>query len=354
MAYTTIDDPSAYFQTLLYTGDGNDDRNLVNTGNSDLQPDWIWIKDRDNVRSHEIYDSSRGATKRIQSDNTGAESTQANNLQAFQSDGFQTGSGPGTNASSQKYVAWQWKANGGTTASNTDGSITSTVQANTTAGFSIVSWQGNATNPSTIGHGLNQKPDVILLKNRDTSGTNWIMYHSANTSAPETDYLILDSTNATTDSANVWSDTSPTSSVFTVGSAGSVNNNGDNFITYCFAEKQGYSKFGSYTGNGNADGAFVYTGFKPAWIMIKKTNNTSQWVLHDTTRQEFNMQTRFLQANQSAAEGTSSAADLDILSNGFKLRSSDDAQNGNGDTYIYMCFASSPLVGSDGTPTTAR
>ena len=356
MAYTTIDDPSAYFQTVLYTGTGSSTQNVVNGGNSDLQPDWVWVKNRTDARWHRLVDSSRGASKNLYSNETDAEGTEAS-VTAFNSDGFSLGTDTGSdgwNENGDAHVAWQWKANGGTTSSNTDGSITSTVQANTTAGFSIVSWQGNATNPSTIGHGLNQKPDVILLKNRDTSGTNWIMYHSANTSAPETDYLILDSTNATADSANVWSDTSPTSSVFTVGSAGSVNNNGDNFITYCFAEKQGYSKFGSYTGNGNADGAFVYTGFKPAWIMIKKTNNTSQWVLHDTTRQEFNMQTRFLQANQSAAEGTSSAADLDILSNGFKLRSSDDAQNGNGDTYIYMAFAESPFVSSEGVSTTAR
>ena len=354
MAYTTIDDPSAYFQTLLYTGDGNDDRNLVNTGNSDLQPDWIWIKDRDNVRSHEIYDSSRGATKRIQSDNTGAESTQANNLQAFQSDGFQTGSGPGTNASSQKYVAWQWKSQGGSTVSNSDGSITSTVQANTTAGFSIVSWQGNATNPSTIGHGLNQKPDVILLKNRDTSGTNWIMYHSANTSAPETDYLILDSTNATADSANVWSDTEPTSSVFTVGSAGSVNNNGDDFITYCFHSVKGFSKMGSYTGNGNSDGPMVFCGFSPSWLMIKRTNDTGDWNIIDTTRDTINTGTNsYLYAHTTDAEQTGSAG-FDILSNGFKIRNTHSRANASGSNYIYMCFASSPLVGSDGTPTTAR
>lgn len=358
MAYTTIDDPSAYFQTLLYTGDGNDDRNLVNTGNSDLQPDWIWIKDRDNVRSHEIYDSSRGATKRIQSDNTGAESTQANNLQAFQSDGFQTGSGPGTNASSQKYVAWQWKSQGGSTVSNSDGSITSTVQANTTAGFSIVTYTGAASGSSsfTIGHGLGAVPNWIVIKNRSTV-TNWQVYHSGLTSGsdgPEHCGVRLNTTDAVNNSDTFWADTLPTSSVFTVRESDNVNKNGDSLVAYCFAEKQGFSSFGSFTGNGSADGPMVFCGLKPAWIMIKKTNNTSQWVIHDTTRQEFNMQTRFLQANQTAAESTSSAADLDILSNGFKLRSSDDAQNGNGDTYIYMCFASSPLVGSDGTPTTAR
>ena len=217
-----------------------------------------------------------------------------------------------------------------------------------------MSWTGNGTNPSTIGHGLNQTPDVILLKNRDTSATNWIMYHSANTSAPETDYLILDSTNATADSANVWSDTAPTSSVFTVGSAGSVNNNGDDFITYCFHSVKGFSKFGSYTGNGSTDGTFVYTGFKPAFVMLKSSSSGSVgWITHDNKRIGFNPNNYYVEPNNSNAE----SADTDkilLLSNGFKLTSTSASWNASGGTYIYMCFAENPLVSSAGVPCTAR
>ena len=358
MAYTTIDDPSAHFHTRLYSGNGQDVSaggnaitNNANAGN--FQPDWVWIKTRGASRNHNTYDSSRGVKKALEVNDTPAESTVAEGLQSFDTNGFTVGSDSNVNQSTT-IVAWQWKANGGTTSSNSGGDITSTVQANTTAGFSIVTWTGNATNPSTIGHGLNQKPDVILLKNRDSSGTNWIMYHSANTSAPETDYLILDSNNATTDSANVWSDTEPTSSVFTVGSAGSVNNNGDDFITYCFHSVQGYSKFGSYTGNGSTDGTFVYTGFKPAFVMIKRTDSTSSWSMRDTSRSPFNVVLNRVWADLSNAEGTSTTETIDILSNGFKARNNIAGINTSGGTYIYMAFAEHPFVSSKGVPVTAR
>jgi hypothetical protein len=353
MAYTTIDDPSAYFQTTLYTGDGSASQAQTNTGNSDLQPDWIWVKKRNNVRNTSNTDSSRGFNKRVETQTTSAETTTTTDVISAQSNGFTVGNNGSTGENGDTYVAWQWKANGGTTSSNTDGSITSTVQANTTAGFSIVTYDGTGSSGATFGHGLGTVPNFIIIKNR-SEVKDWAVYHSANTSAPETDALFLNLTDATIDNTGYWNDTAPTSSIITVGDNTKVNSSGEQHIAYCFKEIQGYSKFGSYTGNGNADGSFVYTGFKPAWIMIKKTNNTSQWVLHDTTRQEFNMQTRFLQANQTAAESTSSAADLDILSNGFKLRSTDDAQNGNGDTFIYMAFAEHPFVSSKGVPTTAR
>jgi hypothetical protein len=353
MAYTTIDDPSAYFQTALYTGNGTSTNAITNDGNSDLQPDWLWLKARSILADHIIFDSTRGTNKRISTNTTSVEETQAF-YSSFDTDGFTLGdSNANVNQNGTTYVNWQWKANGGTTASNTDGSITSTVQANTTAGFSIVTYDGTGSSGATFGHGLGTVPNFIIIKNR-SEVKDWAVYHSANTSAPETDALFLNLTDATIDNTGYWNDTAPTSSIITVGDNTKVNSSGEQHIAYCFKEIQGYSKFGSYTGNGNADGSFVYTGFKPAWIMIKKTNNTSQWVLHDTTRQEFNMQTRFLQANQTAAESTSSAADLDILSNGFKLRSTDDAQNGNGDTFIYMAFAEHPFVSSKGVPTTAR
>jgi hypothetical protein len=358
MAYTTIDDPSAYFHTQLYTGNGtaigSGGNVITNNANSgDFKPDWTWHKVRSTANDHQIYDSSRGVKIRLNTNATNSDFTLNEGLQSFDTNGFTVGSDNGVNQSSQTFVAWQWKANGGTTASNTDGTITSTVQANTTAGFSIVTYTGNGSTGATIGHGLGAVPSMFIIKRR--SGTeDWVVYHHKNTSAPETDHLLLNLTDATADSDTRFNDTAPTSTLITMGNNAVINASGSTYVGYAFAEKQGYSKFGSYTGNGNADGPFIYTGFKPAWLMIKKTNNTSQWVIHDTTRQEFNMQTRFLQANQTIAESTSSAADLDILSNGFKLRSSDDAQNGTGDTYIYMAFAESPFVSSEGVPTTAR
>ena len=354
MAYTTIDDPSAHFQTMLYTGNASLTA-LTNDGNSDLQPDWIWIKDRDNARSHEIYDSSRGATKRIQSDSNGAESTQANNLQAFQSDGFQIGSGNGVNQASQTLAAWQWKANGGTTSSNSDGSLASTVQANTTAGFSIVTWTADGGGAKTIGHGLGAVPKWIITKNRTDASTNWQIYHASNTSAPQTEVIYF-TTGATQDYDGFMADTAPTSSVFTVGGDGSMNGtSGKNIVAYCFAEKQGYSKFGGYTGNGNADGPFVYTGFKPAWLMTKRTDSTSDWNMYDNKRNTFNKVDKVLQAEGNDAEYTSgSGVILDFLSNGFKVRGTGSGINADGGSYIYMAFAQHPFVSSKGVPATAR
>jgi len=350
MAYTTIDDPSVYFQTLIYTGDGNDDRNVVNTGNSDLQPDWIWIKDRDNVRSHEIYDSSRGATKRIQSDSTGAESTQANNLQAFQSDGFQVGSGPGTNASSQKYVAWQWKANGGTTTSfSASGSqLAGTRQSNTTAGFSIITYTGDGNNNATIPHGLNSAVKFVIIKDRGNA-TNWYVGHNSTFTTGE---IFLNLTNAVAAAFGPFNKTAPTASNIVLGTDGSVNGSGDTMICYAFAEVQGYSKFGSYTGNGNADGAFVYTGFKPAWFLCKQTNTSRSWTLIDSKRPEINSDdTKALVPNENGAEEN---IDADFLSNGLKIRQNHTAINQSGGTYIYMAFAEHPFVSSKGVPVTAR
>ena len=353
MAYTTIDDPSAYFHTQLYSGDGGGSNAITNDANAgDFKPDWLWIKERTATSSHTLVDSTRGAGNILLSDNTNAEAS-APAVSSLNTDGFTLGSDGKTNEVSQTYVAWQWKSQGGSTVSNSDGSITSTVQANTTAGFSIVTYTGNGSSGATIGHGLGAVPSMFIIKRR-SGAEDWVVYHHKNTSAPETDHLLLNTTDATSDSDTRFNDTAPTSSLITMGNNAVINGSGSTYVCYAFKEIQGYSKFSSFTGTGNADGPMVFCGFSPSWVMIKKTNNTSQWVIHDTTRQEFNMQTRFLQANQNAAESTSSAADLDILSNGFKLRSSDDAQNGNGDTYIYLAFASSPLVGSDGTPCTAR
>ena len=359
MAYTTIDDPSAYFQTALYTGDGNSSQAQTNTGNSDLQPDWVWIKKRagGSARSHQLYDSTRGVTKLLHSDAGDAEQTQSAGLTAFSSDGFTVGNDDGIGANTATYVAWQWKANGGTTASNTDGTnITSTVQANTTAGFSIVTWTGTGTISDTVGHGLGVTPHVVLAKER--GGTDW--WHMRHESLGSTENLFLNETNASRNATggdyggNI---DGLTSSVFgfstnSGGNAVAVNDNTITNVAYCFTPIQGYSKFGSYTGNGNADGPFVYTGFKPAWIMLKKTSGASVWGMLDNKRVGYNVDNNQLYAEQTEVEGTGDL--LDIVSNGFKFRSTDSSYNENGGTFIYMAFAESPFVSSKGVPTTAR
>ena len=311
------------------------------------------MKSRSVESDNAIVDSVRGRSKIFYPSTNQQENTSASDrdLVSFDTNGFTLGAHDhtqSTNANGVTIAAWCWKA-GGAAVSNNDGSITSQVSANTEAGFSIVSWTGNATNPSTIGHGLSKAPDVILVKNRSSGGTNWIMYHSANTDEPETDYLILDSTTATTDSANVWADTAPTSSVFTVGSAGSVNNSGASFITYCWHEVPGYSKFGSYTGNGSSDGTYVHLGFRPAWIMTKRTDGGIQnWLIHDIKRDPHNVANKKLapnldyEENNSSYIGNSSNDIIDIISNGFKMRSGNNHTNINGGTFIYMAFAEQP------------
>ena len=350
MAYTTIDDPSTYFQTLLYTGNGNSSQAQTNTGNSNLQPDWIWIKKRNNIRNTTNTDSSRGFNKRLETQTNVFETTTTDDVISAQSNGFTVGNNGSTGANGDTYVAWQWKANGGTTASNTDGSITSTVQANTTAGFSIVTYTGTGST-ATVGHGLGSTPDMLIFKKRSASD-NWYVYHSANTSAPETDYLVLDTTDATTN-FNIWNNTAPTSSVFSISNAG-VHANGQTMVCYAFAEKQGYSKFGSYIGGGGDNRAFVYTGMKPAWLMIKRTDSSTDanWYIVDNKRNTFNVLDLELLANSSAAENFRIA--IDFLSNGFKIRNSASGYNAAGGTYIYMAFAEHPFVSSDGVPTTAR
>jgi hypothetical protein len=262
-----IDKPSDYFNTKLYTGTGS---SLANTGVG-FQPDLVWIKGRSGATEHVLTDSVRGVTKELSSNDTGAEETVAQGLTAFNSDGFTVGTDGSYNTSSATYASWNWKA-GGTASSNTDGSITSSVSANTTSGFSIVSYSGTSGN-GTIGHGLDSAPKMVIVKAL-ASGRDWMTYHK---SVGATKYLFLNATDASASSSGIWNDTDPTSTVVHLGSSNSVNGTGINYIAYCFAEKQGYSKFGSYTGNGSTDGTFVYTGFKPAWVMVKKTNGATNW-----------------------------------------------------------------------------
>ena len=349
MAYTTIDDGSEYFQTALYTGNATQ-RNITNDGNSDLQPDWVWIKCRSAVESHMLYDSSRGVTKDLRTDGTNAENTNAQGLQAFNSDGFQIGTLQNVNFDTKTMVAWQWKANGGTTSSNSDGSITSTVQANTTAGFSIVTYTGNGTSGATIGHGLNSAPEWTIIKRRSDTEA-WPVWHTAFGSAQSN--VRLNGTDAVdTSSSAMFNNTFPTSSLITLGNGNFVNTNTETYVAYCFSEVKGYSKFGSYTGNGSSDGTFIYTGFKPAWFLAKRTNDSSHWTMLDTTRNPFNLAENYFHANETNAENNNNQK-ADFLSNGIKLRSS-SRHNDSGSTFIYMAFAEHPFVSSEGVPVTAR
>jgi len=350
MAYSSIVKPSVYFNTKLYTGTGSE---LAITGVG-FQPDWTWIKGRNVAYDHNLFDAVRGVTKTIKSNKTDAESTQAQMLKSFNSDGFTIGTDGAVNENNTRtYASWNWKANGAGSA-NTDGSINSTVSVNTTAGFSIVSYTGTGAN-ATVGHGLGSVPAMIIVKSRSV-GDGWRVYHHKVSSDPETDYLVLNNTNAVADSAGYWNDTAPTSSVFSLGTAGEVNTNGSTNIAYCFKEKKGYSKFGSYTGNGSTDGTFVYTGFKPAFVMAKYTSGAGEdWKMMDSKRNPSNVTNKILAANTSVAEATSSY--LDLLSNGFKIRATTGSLNNSGGSYIYMSFAEEPLVansGSNGVPATAR
>jgi hypothetical protein len=350
MAYSTISKPSLYFNTKLYTGNGG--TNAV-TGVG-FQPDLIWIKERSSTSSHNLVDAVRGVTKRISSDNTGAEETLSGIVSSFDSDGFTNGADNGVNENSQTYVAWNWKANG-QGSSNTDGSINTTyTSVNTTAGFSISKYTGTGYN-ATVGHGLNSAPGLIIVKNLTTSGRNWQIFHHKNTASPATQQLEF-GTDATATVTTQWNSVMPTSSVFSIGTNDSINKSGDGFIAYCFAEKKGYSKFGSYSGNDNADGTFVYLGFKPAFVIIKEALASRDWIMMDNKRDTDNVVSNRLFPNGNSAQNTNNDM-LDFLSNGFKIRNTNSTANNNGtNNYIYMAFAEEPLVANVGAsiPATAR
>ena len=346
MAYTTITDPSAYFQTALYTGNGSSTNAITNDGNSDLKPDWLWLKSRSIVSDNIIFDSTRGTNKRLSGNTTGAEATQSY-YSSFDTDGFTIGnSNANVNQNGATYVNWQWKANGGTTASNSNGTITSTVQANTTAGFSIISYTGNGTNGATIGHGLSQTPQIFFPKCLSTT-TNWEMYYFPTGGTKQYGYLNL------TNAFGTWSYTAPTSTTIGLSGSGDSNGNGRTMIGYAFHSVQGYSKIGTYTGNGNANGTFVYTGFKPAFVIFKSTTGSKDWYMLDRLRTASgNPINKILHPNKSDAESTSAV--FDFLSNGFKFRNGDNAWNGDGDSYLYMAFAQNPLVATNDVIALAR
>ena len=352
MAYTTIDDPTAYFQTVLYTGNGQA-RALTFDGNSDLQPDWVWIKDRDNVRDHQLFDSVRGVGKILLSNSTAAEGDDNNRLSAFNSNGFSVGTNTTVNDNSQKYVAWNWKA--GTSFSNdasstSIGSIDSAGSVNTDAGFSIVSYTGTGST-GTVAHGLGVKPSFLIYKNRATTDS-WNVQSDGLTSYDY--YLRLNSTGSQNNNIDVGP-TAPTSTVVTVGSHAQQNGDGNAMILYAFAEKQGYSKFGNYIGTAgnNGDAPFIYTGFKPAWFMVKNAGATSAWEIYDSKLLGYNDQNHQFRAN--ANDALSAVSDyVDFVSNGIKIRHNSTGINEDGDNFIYMAFAENPFVTSTGVPTTAR
>jgi hypothetical protein len=459
MAYTDIDNPELHFQTVLYTGNATA-RSITLDGSEDMQPDWVWCKNRDISANNHLFDSVRGATKDIISNATTAEATDAQKVTSFNSDGFSLGTNGNVNGNGNQQVAWNWKAGGtaptqtyivkvvsdsgnkyrfddfgasavtldlqeggtytfdqsdssnathplrfytasdksggeyttGVTttgtpgnagaktvitvaasaptlyyqcsshsamggqantnstfgSSNFSGTIQSKVSANSTGGFSIVSYTGNATSGATVGHGLGAVPGMIMIKNRDDGSTNWSLFHKSLTG---TTAAFPDLQNVPDTNSKYFNNTNPTSSVFSLGNYNDANGNSNGHIAYCFAEKKGYTKFGTYTGNGNASGAFITTGFLPAWIMVKPVNATQNWQIHDLKRLGYNVTNKNLSSNNSAAEAENDF--MDILSNGFKIRRA-DVLNVSGDTYIYMAFAESPFVNSKGVPNNAR
>ena len=361
MAYVdeNLNDPTKYFEALIWTGDGTSPRTLSGL---EFQPDMVWSKRRDDAAGHNLLDSTRGAGENAElcPSSTGiAGSNQAETygyLSAFTSDGFTVTEGSSDNAywnnNTATYVSWNWKA-GTTSGITTTGSTITLIgySFSQTSGFSIVRYHGNETAGAKIPHGLAQKPAMIILKNLNNT-EQWCVYHHRNTSAPATDYLLLDSTTATADTDVVWNDTEPDTVNVTLGGNDIVNKNGEDLIGYIFAEKQGYSKFGSYVGNNNANGPFLYCGFKPSFFLVKKTDGTDSWTMLDNKRSPFNPVDDQLYANGSDAEADADV--LDFVSNGIKIRGNGGSYNGSGNNYIFMAFAEAPFVNSEGVPCNAK
>ena len=354
MAYTTINDPSEYFHIQLYSGDGNTNRDITNDANAgDFQPDWLWIKNRtDSSTQNFWFNSTVGMPNHLNSDLADVEQTATNKATAFNSDGFRVQDHSQVNGSGKNYVAWQWIANGGTTTTNdasatSIGTIDSVYQANTTAGLSIVTYTGTGS-AGTIAHGLGATPTVYIIKNRERSDS----WRVAAEVLGYGDQLLLNDTDAEANDNNTFNNTSPTSTVFSVGTRNAVNANGEGHVAWVFAPKQGYSKFGTYKGNGSSDGVTVYTGFQPQWLMIKQRSAGGEhWRLFDSARSTTNQVDDHLFPSHNSAE--SAETGCDFLANGFKMRNADAHQNANNQTYFFMAFAKHPIVSSTGVPVTA-
>jgi len=347
MAYTDIDNPLDYFNTVLYTGN-NTSQSITGVG---FKPDWVWCKSRNDGNNHNVFDSVRGVTKWIETDNQNAEQTASNTLTSFNSDGFSVGDHGEINGGNDTQVSWCWLTGTSFTndASGTSiGSIDSAGSASDASGFSIVSYTGTGS-AGTIKHGLSSAPKMIIAKDRASGSLSWFVGHA---SLGFTKRLKLDGNNDAADNT-VWNNTNPTSSVFSVGSSANANTSGNAIIAYCFAEKQGYSKFNKFVGNGNVNGSYIHLGFSPAFVMVKNTSAAENWIIFDNKRPGRNLTDALLKPNLNNVESTSGVK-FDLLSNGFKARVSDAEGNSSGHKFIYMAFASNPFVTSTGVPATAR
>jgi len=338
-AQTDDDIPTKQFDVTTWTGNGSS-----RTITTNMQPDLVWIKSRSNANSNELYDSSRGATKRLRSDTTNSEDTRSSELTGFSSNGFTLGSSTygGTNYNSYTYVGWSWRANGGTTASNSNGQTTSTVQANQAAGFSIVQYAGSLTSSGTktIGHGLSKAPEFIIIKNPDKNTGRWFVQHTGLTSWNY--YLSLNTNSAQTDASGNGSMSDPTNTVFSTNYTEGSNENPYNHIAYVWHSVEGYSKFGKFEGNSNDDGPFIYTGFRPRMLWIKEIDTADDWVVYDTARSTSNPVQKVLRYENSTAEFDGSGRAIDVLSNGFKIRTSNNTIN-QSNTFVYGCFGDVPF-----------
>jgi hypothetical protein len=339
MPTPTIPAGNLYMNATLYTGTGGTQTVSNGVAGQSFQPDMVWIKSRSAATDNKLTDSVRGATKALISNTAGAETTDTNGLTAFGTSGFTLGTDTTYNNNAATYVGWNWKA-GGTAVSNTAGTITSQVSANTTSGFSVVTYTGNGSAGATVGHGLGAAPSMFITKQRNggVGSDNWQVYH---TSLGNTQRIFLNLTDAASTTSAAWNNTSPTSSVFSLGTSNAGNGNTNTYVAYCWAPIAGYSQFGSYTGNGSTDGPFIYTGFRPRFILFKKTNTTGNWIIYDSSRSTYNLTNLVLFPMANDAESTTDGADF--LSNGFKLRSVAGTTNASGGTYIYAAFAENPF-----------
>jgi len=356
MAYTTIDDPSKYFQAAIYTGNGGS-QSITFDGNSDMQPDMLWTKCRNDTFDPIIRDTSRGISERLLVHATDAAGG-ATGTTAMNSDGFSLDSTNTVNNNNDTYVAWGWKCNGGTSSasgSESGSNVAYDFQVDTTAKFMINKYTGLGSD-ATLNLGNQFTPQFMIFKNR-SQADDWVVYHHKNTSDPDTDHLHLNTTDATADDQEMFEDQNFAADEINIGTNHEVNADGENYVAYAWAEVKGFSKFGSYTGNGGEPGGpFVYTGFKPAWLMIHASSESGQaWFICDNKRDPDNIAVAKLAANVNSAESAALGDNnWDFLSNGFKIKTQDDAMNKDGVTYLYMAFAESPFVSSEGVPTTAR
>jgi len=353
MAYATISKSSLHFNTKLYTGNGGT-QSITGVG---FQPDWVWLKKRNSTADHGLYDAVRGVTKQLYSNDTVAEATNANSLTAFGTDGFSIGTSSMINGNSDTFVAWNWKA--GTTSGITQGGASITPAAysfNATAGFSLIKYTGTGSN-ATVPHGLGATPEMVIVRNY-SDAEQWVVYHNkldtSGNGEPEDYHIRLNSDAAKVDEAAVWNDTAFTANTFSVGSSGASNGSGDNHIAYCFKSIKGFSKIGSFIGNGSTNGPFVYCGFKPAFLLTRRISTTASWRITDSKRDVDNPANTQLFPNQNAADYTE--YDIDFLSNGFKIRNDGAQMNANTYATIYYAIAAEPLVSNvgQGVPATAR